>query len=272
MSSSITIWVDESTEIQINNNPYNLVGYLITNSDKEEFDFLNRLKQLRKELPPCWTTMHGCEINEKDKRPLGLLDRWIKAFIDSQTVYFHAFLYKRNEKFISKEKTYEHYFAKQSVFALAHKMKKEGHIINTIFNEVSTLNVLFDRRRSHSANIVSKSATSDISRINDLEEIYKNEISSQISKISGKSLKTNDLTVRFSFINSECFDGMQFSDCLLYLIRKKIEQEQNGQENVFTELFDIHFLNYLDPHTKALGFRKIYEFSKKFNFFESKTR
>ena len=102
-----------------------------------------------------------------------------------------------------------------------------------------------------------------------LEDIYKDEICKQISKITGKDPKTTDLTVRFSFVSSECFDGMQFSDCLLYLVRQKIINEKSGSLNVFTELFDKHFLNNLNPETKRIGFKKIYEYDKKFNFFES---
>jgi len=59
------------------------------------------------------------------------------------------------------------------------------------------------------------------------------------------------------------------SDCLTYLVRKKVEQEQTGVENAFTRLFDKHLLDDLDPHTRATGFKAIYAFSKKFNFFES---
>lgn len=268
MESAITIWVDESTEIKIGEHEYNLVGYLITNSDKEEFIFLNRLKQARKEAESCWTTMHGSEIDENDQRKLGLLNRWLKIFKGLDGVYFHAFLYKRNGKFISENQTYEHYFAKQSVFALANKMKKDGYKINTMFKDVSTLTILFDRRRSHNADIFSKKDIR-IDRLNDLEEIYKEEIKKQITKISGKNSKTTELTIRFSFVSSECFDAMQFSDCFLYIIRKKIEQEEGGIENEFTRIFDKYFLDDLEPHTRSVGFKSIYEFSKKFNFFES---
>ena len=269
MESAITVWVDESTDILIDNKNYTLVGYLITNSDKEEFDFLNNLKQARKETPSCWTTMHGHEIKENDTRKLKLLDIWLGIFKKSENVYFHTFLYKRNGKFISKDQTYEHYFAKQSLFALANKMKKSGHIINTIFSDVKTLTVIFDRRRSHCADVISKEDSKQIDRLNELEDIYKDEICKQISKITGKDPKTTDLTVRFSFVSSECFDGMQFSDCLLYLVRQKIINEKSGSLNVFTELFDKHFLNNLNPETKRIGFKKIYEYDKKFNFFES---
>lgn len=270
MESAITIWVDESTEIKIDGINYNLVGYLITNSDKEEFDFINELKQARKLTPSCWVTLHGNELKAADTRTLTLLNRWLKLFKENGSVYFHAFLYKRNEKFIPKDQTYEHYFAKQSVFALANKMcKKDSHVIRNMFRDVSTLTVLFDRRRSHSADIVTKGKDTQIERFHDLETIYREEIGKQVSKISEKDIKSNELTIRFSFLSSECFDAMQFSDCLLYLIRQKIGQESGGVENAYTKLFDKYFLDDLSSHTRSLGFRKIYEFDKKFNFFES---
>lgn len=266
---AITIWVDESTEIKINNQEYNMVGYLITNSDKEEFIFLNKLKQARKKGLGCWTTLHGSEIGESDDRKLNLLESWITEFKDSENVYFHAFLYKKNGKYVSMDKTYEHYFAKQSVFSISNKMKKTGYTVNTMFKDVSTLTVLFDRRRSHSADVVTKETGVQIERLHDLEETYKNEITDQVGKLSGKNPRTTELTVRFSFVSSECFDAMQLSDCFLYLLRHKIENEKIGGENIFTRLFDKHFLNDLDQHTRKLGFKKIYEYDKKFNFFES---
>lgn len=267
--SAITIWVDESTDILINGEEYNLVGYLITDSDKNEFLFLNQLKQVRKSIPQCWTTMHGCEIREGDSREIDLIDRWFKCFEDNDNVYFHAFLYKKNSSFIPKGKTYENYFAKQSVFAIAYKMKKSGYPINTMFKDVSTLTVLFDRRRSHSADIIDKGGKKKISRLNDLENIYKKEIINQIEKVSGKNSKTTELTIRFSFLSSECFDGMQFSDCFLYVLRKKIEQEVGNQkENKFTKLFDKYFLDSLPANVRILSFRNIYKYEKKLNFFE----
>lgn len=266
---AITIWIDESTEILIKKQSYNLIGYLITNSDKEEFDFLNKLRQSRKKDIGCWTVMHGNEISDNDIRKLNLLEKWLVLFKNSNSVYFHLFLYKKNGKYISKNKTYEHYFAKQCIFSLANKMKKSGYTINTMFKNVSTLTVLFDRRRSHVADIIVKNDLNNIERFNELDEIYKTEIENQIQKISGKNTKTTELTVRFSFVSSECFDAMQFCDCLLYLVRKKIEQENEGDENTFTKMFDKYFLNDLNKHTKNLSFKKIYEYSKKFNFFES---
>lgn len=270
MEQAITIWVDESTEVKVNGQNYNLVGYLITNSDKEEFDFLNLLKQARKGISSCWVTLHGSEIRETDTRELALLDRWIKLFKEADGVYFHAFLYRRNDMYIPQGETYEHYFAKQSVFSLAHKMKDRGHLVNTMFKDISTLSVLFERRRAHTIHTTTDSGgRTTANRLNNLEGVYRDQICKQISKISGKKAGTDQLTVRFSFLSAECFDAMQFSDCLTYLVRKKIEQEQEKDENAFTQLFNKHFLDDLDQHTRDTGFKKIYAYSKKFNFFES---
>ncbi len=266
--TAITIWIDESTEIRLKNQEFNLIGYLITNSDKEEFDFLNSLKQARKAEQSCWVTLHGSELRE-DARKLNLLNRWIEVFKASDDVYFHVFLYRKNDSYISEDKTYEHYFAKQSIFSLAQKMKKKGYTINTMFKDVSTLTVLFDRRRAHAADVFTKNGKVSVERLNELEEVYRSEIEDQIKRISAKDSKSKDFTVRFSFLSSECFDAMQLSDCLLYLVRKKIEQEVDGIENTYTQIFDKYFLNDLDAHTKAVGFKKIYEYDKKFNYFES---
>jgi len=268
---AITVWVDESTEIQIGEDSYNLVGYLITNSDSEEFSFLDQLKQARKGHPQCWTSMHGSEMDETNERQMILLDKWVELFTTNDSVGFHCFLYKRDERFIAQGQTYEHYFAKQSVFALANKMRRRaGYVVNSMFKDVSTLTVLFDRRRTHEAQIAQRGDGVQINRIHELENVYKEEIANQIRRISGKDANGDGFTVRFSFLSSECFDGMQFSDCLLYLARKKIEQDIGGEANSFTEIFDKHFLSDLDEHTRTIGFRKIYEFDKKFNFFESR--
>ncbi|MEX2181889.1 MAG: hypothetical protein WD771_07590 [Gemmatimonadaceae bacterium] len=269
MEKAITIWVDESTEIGINDRNHTLVGYLITDSDKGEFEFLNALKQARKVAPECWVTLHGSEISETDSRQLALMDRWLAAFHSTEKVYFHSFLYRRNDSFIPTSETYEHYFAKQSVFALANKMKGSGYTLNTMFKDVSTLTVMFEGRRAHTVRSGRIGMRTTLDRLNNLEAVYKDQITRQIARIAEKKPGTNQLTVRFSFLSAECFDAMQFADCVTYLIRKKLEQEQTGVDNAFTKLFDKHFLNHLDQHTKDTGFRSIYSYSKKFNVFES---
>lgn len=267
MSKAITIWVDESTEIKINNNYWNLVGYLITDSDKNEDLFRKKLRELRKKHS-SWKKLHGNDLDPSSRR-IDLLDDWLKAF-QEMYVRFHVFLYKRDGRYIKKEKTYEDYFARQSVFSLACKMKSSGSSLNTMFKNISTLRVLFDRRREHVADIVTKDQKTTIERLHELENVYKKAIGEQIENISSKNYKTNNFTIRFSFLASECFDLMQFSDSLLYLVRNKIEQDISGKSNIYTDLFDKHFINHLPKRTQNLGYRKIYNSDKKFNFFEQK--
>ena len=139
----IKIWVDESTEIDGN---YMLVWYLITDAYENECHFFRELTEARIKNK-CFTTLHGNRISEKD-REFKLFDDWLNIFNKyNQGVYFHVFLYKRDEKMISKGKTFEHYFAKQSVFSLSQKMKGndlfDKHVAN-MFKNVSTIFVLFD--------------------------------------------------------------------------------------------------------------------------------
>ncbi len=259
---AIKIWVDESTEI---NGQYILIGYLITNANKEEYDFFKKLTEARGELK-CFKTLHGCEMSE-ECREIKLLDKWLSIFVEANNgIYFHAFLYKKNEKYISTEETFEHYFAKQSIFSLSLKMNKKGYPVQTMFGDVSTLFILFDNRQSHSADIIHKKQGKDIFRIHALETIYRDSIVKQIENRSKRNSKTTDLTVRFSFVSDECFDGIQFTDCLVYLIRQKLESVESNQ---FTKLFDKYFLDHKDKDVQELGFKKIYEYDKKFNFFES---
>lgn len=263
--TAITIWVDESTELLIEGEEYNLVGYLITNSDKEEFEFLNKLKQARKKSPVCWTTLHGSQMSFDDAPKIDLIKRWIEVFDNDSRVCFHAFLYKKNANFISRGQTYEHYFAKQSVFSLANKMKKTGEPLNTMFSEVGTLRVLFDRRRAHSVVIRSEEEFSILERLNELENTYKEEIQNQIKTNSGKDSSTSEFTVRFSFLSSDCFDALQFTDVLLYLIRQKLE----GNSNKFTDIFDECFLKKIPKDVQRMGIERVFAWDQKFNIFKS---
>ncbi len=251
--NAIKIWVDE-TFIENKKNIKTIVGYLITNTYTEEHKFFNELTKARKKNNYN-NVLHGQDLKQRikqDDKALKLLDDWLEIFRKSDNVYFHCFLYNRQDRYIakSKSKNYEHYFAKQSVFALAHRMKKIGVKIETIFSDVHTLFVLFDRRGSNTE---------------DLSNAYKKEITQQIEKQAKRNSKSNDLTVRFSFVSSECFDGIQFTDCFLYIIRQK----ELGEDNCFVDLFDKHFIYGLDNDIKEKGYKKIYEFDKKFNIFEA---
>lgn len=118
---------------------------------------------------------------------------------------------------------------------------------------------MFNRRRSH--NVVYNKTTSQ--RFNELENLYSQEIEKHIKAVAGKDSKSNTFTVRFSFLSSECFDALQLTDILLYLIRNKLERKDND----FTKIFDEYFFSY-DDDIKALGFEEIYKLDQKFNFYQ----
>ena len=90
------------------------MGYLITDSDRKEFDFLNKLKQARKESPKCWNTIHGSEISSNDKNKMVLIKRWLDLFIQDKSVSFYSFLYKKDLQFVTNSVNnggYERYFS-----------------------------------------------------------------------------------------------------------------------------------------------------------------
>ncbi len=264
VKKAITLWLDESTGLKINGKEYNLIGYLITNSDKEEFCFLNELRQARKGPPSCWVTIHANSIRKNDLRKINLIRRWLRIFSQNSQVFFHVFLYSVRREFISPRKGYEFYFAKQAVFSLSNKMKSKGVSIQTLFSDVGTLTIFFDRRRAISISSKTKRKGNQV-HISNLEDLYQQAISEQIRTISGKNSKQNNFTIRLSFVNSACFDAMQLTDVMLYMVRQKLEQKNT----IFTEIFDDIFLNSFPNNVKNLGFEKIYNYEKKFNFFRS---
>ncbi len=248
-SSAITIWVDESLNIKIGWKEYVLMWYLITNSYIEELDFLRKLKVARKETN-SWHTMHWCKITISDVRQIKLIREWMKIFNEDNNVYFHTFLYKVDRRYIPRWETYEHYFAKQSIFALANKMKDSWSLIQTMFREIKTINIIFDRRRDYEWwwwEVV-----------NWLEEVYRSKITEQIKLITWKNI-----TIRFSFVNSRCFDAIQFTDIFLSLFRNKILEN----DKFFTEIFDEFFINDLDDDVKILPLEQIFWEDSKLNYF-----
>lgn len=265
---ALTIWIDESTDINIDSQEYNLIGYLITNSDREEFEFLNRLKQSRKRIG-AWSTIHGSKIRPtNDTRKMQLIDSWLYEFTQAPNVYFHAFLYRKDNLEIQASETYEHYFAKKSIASISNKMKNSGLEIETWFRNVKTITILFDRRRSHEIRIDEGENTQMIAkRLNSLETVYKNEIKQEIRAITERE---TDITLRFSFLAAECFDAMQFSDVMLYLIRHKLlAQMEIESENDFTKLFDKFFIDTIsDEDVREYSLMDIYQYDKKFNFYD----
>ena len=251
--TAIKLWMDESLNI---NGDYILIGYLITDCYEKEYSFFKSLTEKRNEIK-CFDTLHGNKINSSDLKKIDLFDNWLSVFKNKDFengIYFHMFLYKRDDTKISKDKTFEHYFAKQSIFSLALKMKGsklfDKHI-NNMFKEVKTLFILVDDRGDTKLN----------------KKFYKEEIIKQIENQTKKDTKTNDMTIRFSFVSDECFDGIQFTDMLLNAVRQKLI---DNNEHPLAKIFDKHFLDGLKDNVKKLGFKEIYKWDKKFNFFEEK--
>lgn len=245
-SQAITAWCDESS-FDAGKNKYHIIGMLITNSDTEELNFLGDLKNARKKYH-AWNVLHGCELKVKDRSSLKLLREWIDIFKISEKVYFHILVYRENEAYMKDG--FEKYFAKQSAFGLGCKMKKSGFSIETIFSNVGTVVFLFDKRRDE---------------INGgLGSEYKDQIKTQLRS---RSKRGDDITVRFSFVGSECFDAMQLTDVLLYMVKLRIDKEfgkklSNRQKNILKVWED----NFLDDNIREL---KNYEFDEKFNYFFS---
>lgn len=257
---AITVWTDES-EFEISSDSYCLIGQLITNSDTEEFSFLNKLKQARKKIR-CWNTLHGNELKGSDKGRIALLKEWISIYKNDESVYFHVFLYKKNAEWTSKHQTPEHYFANQCYFGLGNRMRQEGIYIRTMFSEVGTITALFDRRRAHEAHISPTTRSRYvIERMNSLEEVYEKKIKNQLCNLSGKS--ADDLTLRFSFLSSVCFDALQLCDCLLYISRARLLKERLNEDTIFSKIWDDFFLD--DLHFEISD----YSDEPQYNFFES---
>ena len=245
-AQAITVWCDE-TEVSYNGGTHHVIGNLITDSDTEEFRFLNEAIKLRKKHR-FWTTLHGAGLSYSEKE-LAFMEDLIKLFWNTERVYFHVFVYKENRTYANNG--FEKYFAKQSAFALGMKLRKEGYPINTLFSQVGTVRFLFDRR------------TGDSSR--GLDSDYKDEIKKQLRK---QSKRSDDLTVRFSFVSSECFDLMQLTDIFLYMIKLHGENKISpgcisvGQQKLVS-IFEKYFLN------EKMQKLSDYEYSEKVNFFIS---
>ena len=245
-AQAITVWCDE-TSIRTKDNTFHIIGTLITDSDIKELEFMKSVLELRKKHR-IWTTIHGSRLSYSDKE-LSFLEDFLQLFWAEQDVYFHVFLFKEERAWASN---FEKYFAKQSAFALGLKLRKEGYPINTVFSNVGNIRFLFDRRSGDSGRRV-------------LDNDYKTEIKKQIRKQSRRGI---DLTVRFSFVSAECFDLIQMTDILLYMIKLHIE-DKNGIRELSPEqqkllgTFRKYFFN-----DKIVSLSD-YAWAEKFNFFKS---
>ena len=263
MKKAITVWIDESTEISLNGEEYNLMGYLITDSDSREFDFLNKLKQARKESPMCWNTIHGSEISQNDKNKIELIKRWLDLFIQEKSVSFYSFLYKKNLQFVPNDGGYERYFSWQAAFWIASKMKKRWIGIQMMFKDVWTMTVLFDRRRSH----VATQENGNITRYNDLEKTYIDAIRKKINTVTNR----DDITVRFSFLSSDCFDAMQLTDIMIFILRLKIEGRFDHPLFQIFSYFISHYFNQrrVKIDIRNFNLQNFFGDDPKYNFFQS---
>jgi hypothetical protein len=249
---AITAWIDES-EVLIQNKKHHLIGILITDSFSEEEKLSLNLIKLRKKHS-AWHTVHGSNLenpaSQHSDRIYKLIEDWIKLFLESENVCFHMFCYPENRRFSGD--SFENYFAKQSVFGLANKMKESGVGIQTLFKNVRTVKILFDNR--------------DDDKVSGTGAGYKEKICEQLALQS----KRSDITTRFSFVSSECFNCIQLSDILLYMSKLKIEEEegiglsekQKTILNIWKKYFtDQRYINISD-----------YTYDEKFNYFLSKPR
>ncbi|MFC1609159.1 hypothetical protein ACFL3M_03145 [Patescibacteria group bacterium] len=244
-SEAITVWCDESS-VEVVGEKYHLIGTLITNSDTEELIILDELIKARKRTG-CWNVLHGNELKSSAVGRMSLIKEWVGVF-NGNKIYFHVFMYKEDRTFAVSG--FERYFAKQSAFSLGCKMKKNGYTIETIFSNVGTVKFLFDRR------------TGDIE--SGLDSEYKKEIKEQLRNRSGRS---DDLTVRFSFLSSECFDLMQLCDVFLYAVKVRIEKENGIPVSDNNKgLLKIWESNFLNNQVRALS---DFKYDEKFNFFRS---
>lgn len=245
-AQAITVWCDE-TEVSYDGGTRHAIGNLITDSDTEELRFLSEVIQLRKKHR-YWMTLHGSDLSYSQKE-LDFIEDLVKLFWNAERVYFHVFVYKENRRYANNG--FEKYFAKQSAFALGMKLRENGYPINTLFSQVGTVRFLFDRR------------TGDSSR--GLDSDYKDEIKNQLRK---QSKRSDDLTVRFSFVSLECFDLMQLTDILLYMV-KLYREKRTASGNISVgqqKLLDIFERYFLNGKMQKLS---DYDFSEKVNFFIS---
>lgn len=245
-SESITIWCDESC-VELSDKKFHLIGTLITNSDSEEYNFMNQLLTERKNVH-SWNILHGSKFNSKSINQTKLIKKWFEVFKNNNKVFFHTSIFKENKKHSKPD--FEKYFAKQSAFSLSYKMQNDGYPINTIFSKVRTVFFNFDRRRDESGDTLGR--------------IYEDEIKKQLCKIS----KNPDLTVRFSFVNSSCFNTLQLADILLYMVKLRMQKE-NGiilskEKESILKIWEDYFLN---DKIKEL---KDFAYDQKFNVFKLK--
>lgn len=256
---AITCWIDESEVIHNGKRTW-IIGQLITTSEAEQFDLFKKLCAAHR-TAKTWDTLHANEFSKADSRKWSLLIEWLRIFKEDSNTYFHALVFQE-DGWRNFYPTAHHYWAHQIFFGLGNKMKEKGVQIQTMFSDVSTITAIMDRRATVTGHII-RSETGDITieRVGELENIYEERM---LEAISRQSKKTSALSLRFSFANSRCFDGLQLCDCLTYMVRQRYLHENglSGIEKNFLDLWDAEFLTPKMVRLEDFGF---YE---KFNYFK----
>lgn len=259
-NTAITVWIDES-EIRHNGKVTWIIGQLITSSDEDECDFLKELKGAHR-TARTWDTLHACEFSSREKRRWALLTEWLRIFKESKSCLYHAFVFDESNIWRDRFSSPSHYWAHQICFGLGNKMKKEGDQIQTLFQNVQTVTAIMDRRSATDGFITQHSdGTVTERRVNELETIYEEKMKNTLSSRSGR----DNISLRFSFANTRCFDALQLCDCLTYMTRKRCMFE-HGLENDSDDFLKLWNSNFLYPHTKELT---DFVYDLKFNYFRS---
>ncbi len=259
---AITCWIDES-EIIHNGTRTWIIGQLITTSGAEQFDLLKNLCAAHK-TAKTWDTLHATEFTKADSRKWTLLKEWLRIFKADPNTYFHALVFDE-DAWRSRYTTAHHYWANQIFFGLGNKMKESGAQIQTLFSDTSTITAIMDRRATVTGHII-RTETDRVSivRVGELEGIYEERMMEALVRQSKR--KASGLSLRFSFANSRCFDGLQLCDCLTYLVRQRFLYE-NGLSDVAQDFLDLWNAEFLTANMLRLDDFGFYE---KFNYFRSR--
>lgn len=256
---AITCWIDESEVIHNGTRTW-IIGQLITTSDAEQFDFLKNLCAAHK-TAKTWDALHANEFTKSDSRKWALLEEWLRVFKADPNTYFHALVFEE-DSWRSRYATPHHYWAHQIFFGLGNKMKEKGIQIQTMFSDASRITAIMDRRATVTGHIVrTETGTISIERVGELEGVYEERMLEALVRQSKR--KANSLSLRFSFANSRCFDGLQFCDCLTYMVRQRFLYE-NGLNGISVDFLDLWNAEFLTPKMIRLGDFGFYE---KFNYF-----
>lgn len=257
---ALTCWIDESEIVHDGTRTW-IIGQLITTSDAEQFDLLRNLCAAHG-TARTWDTLHANEFSKTDSRKWALLEEWIRIFKADPNTYFHALVFDE-DSWRNRYATAHHYWAHQIFFGLGNKMKEAGIKIQTMFSDVSTITAIMDRKATVTGHIVhTEGGVVGIERVSALEGIYEARMLAALIRQSKKS--AGNLSLRFSFANSRCFDGLQLCDCLTYMVRQRFLHE-TGLGDIAQDFLDLWNAEFLTSKMFCLNDFGFYE---KFNYFK----